>query len=148
MERVPNPPPHMVFFEPLDDRAVNELWIEYKVKNPDIDYREIDAAVYFSIEDFARTFELWINSKSSKRIKLLMIWHAHFLSLASQQSIRRLLETKSFKARVWFHLEYINNFQPAILSRCILRNISQTPTSPEIIYKDTEYEENNDKNIY
>lgn len=132
---IPNPPPHMVFFEPLDDRATKEVWSTYKLKNPEIDYHEIDAAVYFSVEDFGRIFEMWISSKTSKRIKVLMIWHAHFLSLACQQSLRRLLETKSFKSRTWFHVEYMNNVQSAILSRCIVRQVTLEPITPEIVYR-------------
>jgi DNA polymerase III delta prime subunit len=56
-----------------------------------------------------------------------MVWHAHFLSLACQQSLRRWLETKSFRTRVWFHAEYINNIQMAIQSRCILKTIRAAP---------------------
>jgi len=37
------------------------------------------------------------------------------------------LETKSYRARVWFHAEYVNNIQSAIQSRCILRCIATDP---------------------
>ena len=119
------PPPHMLFHEPMDDREMIRVWKEYTVKHAaDLDTIEIDAAEVCSVDEFGRLFEIWVTSKSSKRIKLLMVWHAHFLSLACQQSLRRWLETKSYRARVWFHAEYVNNIQSAIQSRCILRNIA------------------------
>jgi DNA polymerase III delta prime subunit len=132
---IPNPPPHMLFFEPLDDRKMIQIWNKYRETEKDIEFHEIDAAVYFSVEEFGKMFELWVTSKSMKRVKLLMVWHAHFLSLACQQSLRRLLETKSFKTRVWFHVEYMNNIQNAIISRCIVKQIREEPTNPEIIIK-------------
>jgi DNA polymerase III delta prime subunit len=130
---IPNPPPHMLFYEPLDDRAITRVWEAYKLENSDIEYHEIDAALYYSVEEFGKLFELWVSSKSSKRIKLLMVWHAHFLSLACQQALRRLLETKSFRSRVWFHVEYMNNIQSAIVSRCIVKQIQEKPVSPELV---------------
>ena len=132
---IPNPPPHMLFYEPLDDRIMIKEWEAYKLENSDIEYHEIDGAVYYSVEEFGRLFETWVSSKSSKRIKLLMVWHAHFLSLACQQSLRRLLETKSFRSRVWFHVEYMNNIQSAIVSRCIVKQIQEVPSNPEIVIK-------------
>lgn len=132
---LPFPPPHILFYEPLDDRAMIQQWETYKKENSDIDYHEIDAALHYSVEDFGRIFELWVTSKSSKKIKLLMVWHAHFLSLACQQALRRLLETKSFRSRVWFHVEYMNNIQRAIASRCIVKQIQEEPITPEIIIK-------------
>jgi hypothetical protein len=132
---IPNPPPHMIFFEPLDDQKMIEIWQGYQTTNNDIEYDEIDAAVYFSVEEFGKIFEQWVTKKSSKRVKLLMVWHAHFLSLACQQSLRRLLETKSFKSRVWFHVEYMNNIQNAIVSRCIVKQIQKEPITPEIFVK-------------
>jgi len=101
------------------------LWNEYRAHySADIETCEIDAAAVCSVEEFGKLFEIWVTSKSSKRIKLLMVWHAHFLSLACQQSLRRWLETKSYRARVWFHVESMNNVQMAIQSRCILRRIT------------------------
>ena len=100
-------------------------WKEYTAKYAtELDVCEIDAADVCSVDEFGRLFEIWVTSKSSKRIKLLMVWHAHFLSLACQQSLRRWLETKSYRVRVWFHAEYVNNIQPAIQSRCILRKLN------------------------
>jgi len=119
------PPPHMLFHEPLNDCEMIRLWNEYRTHySADIETCEIDAAAVCSVEEFGKLFEIWVTSKSSKRIKLLMVWHAHFLSLACQQSLRRWLETKSYRARVWFHVESMNNVQMAIQSRCILRRIS------------------------
>jgi len=119
----------MLFHEALDDREMIRLWKEYlHTHEANIDSFEIDAAQVCSVEEFGRLFEIWVTSKSSKRIKLLMVWHAHFLSLACQQSLRRWLETKSFRTRVWFHAEYINNIQMAIQSRCILKTICGIPS--------------------
>jgi DNA polymerase III delta prime subunit len=118
------PPPHMLFHEPMEDREMIRTWKEYTAAHAtDLDTCEIDAADVCSVEEFGRIFEIWVTSKSSKRIKLLMVWHAHFLSLACQQALRRWLETKSYRARVWFHAEYVNNIQSAIQSRCILRKL-------------------------
>ena len=124
------PPPHMLFHEPMDDREMIRVWKEYIAKYlADLDVCEIDAAEVCSVDEFGRLFEIWVTSKSSKRVKLLMVWHAHFLSLACQQALRRWLETKSYRARVWFHAEYVNNIQSAIQSRCILKNIAATPAA-------------------
>ena len=118
------PPPHMLFHEPMDDREMIRVWKDYTTRySSDLDIFEIDAADICSVEEFGRLFEIWVTSKSSKRVKLLLVWHSHFLSLACQQSLRRWLETKSYRARVWFHAEYVNNIQSAIQSRCILRHI-------------------------
>jgi DNA polymerase III delta prime subunit len=127
------PPPHMLFHEPMEDREMIRTWKEYTAKyGSELDTCEIDAADVCSVEEFGRIFEIWVTSKSSKRIKLLMVWHAHFLSLACQQALRRWLETKSYRARVWFHAEYVNNIQSAIQSRCILRKL-ESPTSDSVI---------------
>jgi len=118
------PPPHMLFHEVMDDREMIRIWKEYTARHAaDLDVCEVDAAEVCSVDEFGRLFEIWVTSKSSKRVKLLMVWHAHFLSLACQQALRRWLETKSYRARVWFHAEYVNNIQPAIQSRCILKHI-------------------------
>jgi hypothetical protein len=129
------PPPHMVLHEPLDDKSTRTLWKAYSAKFfDDMEPTEFDAAELCSVEDFSRRFEIWVTSKSSKRIKVLMVWHAHFLSLACQQSLRRWLETKSYRCRVWFHVEQLNNVQSAILSRCVLRYVEGIyHTIPEIL---------------
>lgn len=112
----------MVWHEPLDDKATRLQWDEYLRRNAtSIEYFEIDAAETCSVEEFSKRFEIWVTSKSSKRVKLLGVLHAHFLSLACQQTLRRWLETKSYRCRVWFHMELLNNAQSAIMSRCILR---------------------------
>ncbi len=115
------------------------VWKEYTGQHAaDLDIHEIDAAAVCSVDEFGRLFEIWVTSKSAKRVKLLMVWHAHFLSLACQQSLRRWLETKSYRARVWFHVEYINNVQMAIQSRCISKQIGATPfVSPVNLVGDT-----------
>ncbi len=116
------PPPHMVLHEPLDDKSTRKLWSEYTQTYRDqLDVSEVDAARLCSIDEFSKWFEIWVTSKSSKRIKLLIVWHAHFLSLACQQTLRRWLETKSYRCRVWFHAEMLNNMQSAIMSRCVLK---------------------------
>lgn len=116
------PPPHMLWHEPLDDKQTRKLWTTYSKKyTNEIDPTEIDAADVCSVEEFSKLFEIWATAKSSKRIKVLMVWHAHFLSLACQQTLRRWLETKSYRCRVWFHVEMLNNVQSAIMSRCILK---------------------------
>lgn len=122
------PPPHMLFHEPMDDREMIRVWNEYRTTHAvDLETFEIDAATVCSVDEFGKLFEIWVTSKSSKRIKLLMVWHAHFLSLACQQSLRRWLETKSYRSRVWFHVEYVNNVQTAIQSRCISRELKTVP---------------------
>lgn len=129
------PPPHMLFHEPLDDREMIRVWNEYRSAHTDIEVTEIDAAIVCSVDEFGKLFEIWVTSKSSKRIKLLMVWHAQFLSLACQQSLRRWLETRSYRARVWFHVESMNNVQMAIQSRCIMKSIHAAPfvAEPELL---------------
>jgi len=106
------------------------VWSEYQKTHADqMDSFEIDAAEVCSVEEFGALFENWVTAKSAKRIKLLMVWHAHFLSLACQQSLRRWMETKSYRARVWFHVEYVNNIQSAIQSRCIVKHIRCPPAN-------------------
>jgi hypothetical protein len=128
------PPPHMLWHEPLCDTRIKTVWADYCSRfSTDIDPSEIDAAMVCSVEEFSKKFEFWVTSKSSKKIKLLMVWHAHFLSLACQQSLRRWLETKSYRCRVWFHVEVLNNVQSALLSRCILKCIQDTPRTIHVV---------------
>lgn len=120
----------------MDDREMIRVWNEYRSTHAaDLETFEIDAATVCSVDEFGRLFEIWVTSKSSKRVKLLMVWHAHFLSLACQQSLRRWLETKSYRSRVWFHVEYVNNVQMAIQSRCISRELKTSPfiAVPELV---------------
>jgi len=120
------PPPHMLFYEPLNDKTTLDLWNSYKSKYQDqCDFDEIDAAVMNSMEDFAKWFAQWMTFTPSRpfvRIRVLLVWHAHFLSLACQQMLRRLLEQRSFRCRVWFHIEE-PTMQAAIVSRCIAKKM-------------------------
>ena len=129
------PPPHMVLHEPLDDKSTRLFWKEYVALHSDeVETEELDAAQKCSVEEFSKEFEVWVTSKSSKRIKLLIVWHAHFLSLACQQTLRRWLETNSYRCRVWFHVEQLNYVQSAILSRCILKYLPGiTHTIPDVL---------------
>ena len=129
------PPPHMVFYETLNDIETLKLWTAYKIAHKDAaDFEEVDAAVMNSMEDFAKWFAQWMTftpSRSHVRIRVLMIWHAHFLSLACQQMLRRLLEQRSFRCRVWFHIEE-PTIQAAIVSRCIVKNMEVYSHVPKI----------------
>ena len=59
------------------------------------------------------------------------MWHAHFLSLACQQMLRRSLEQRSFRCRVWFHIEE-PLLQSAIVSRCIVTRVPSYEHKPII----------------
>lgn len=126
---IPFPPPHMVLFEPLNDTETLRVWKDYVAKHADLETHELDASKLYSVEEFSRWFETWITSKSGKRVRILLVWHAHCLSLACQQVLRRWLETKSYRSRVWFHVELLNSVQQAILSRCVLREV-RGPVQP------------------
>jgi hypothetical protein len=121
------PPPHYVLFEPLNNKETLNLWNDYKTKySKDCEFDEIDASLIFSVELFAPWFDRWITSiprNQGTRIKVLIIWHAEFLTFACQQIMRRQLEQRSFKNRVWFHIEDPTTLQPAIISRCITKRI-------------------------
>jgi DNA polymerase III delta prime subunit len=127
------PPPHTVLYECLNDKST-ELFINSYVEKHkefiEVDY--VDAAVLNSIEEFSNWFSQWISfmpAHRSTRVRILVIWHAHFLSLACQQMLRRSLEQRSFRCRVFFHIEE-NTLQPAIISRCIVRKMkpAELPT--------------------
>lgn len=130
------PPPHTVLYERLNDRETLDFWNSYKTRYGDVaDFEEIDAAVMNSMEDFAKWFAQWMTfvpTRSSVRIRVLMVWHAHFLSLACQQMLRRSLEQRSFRCRVWFHIEE-PTLQAAIVSRCIVRTMPVYAHSPTIV---------------
>jgi hypothetical protein len=121
------PPPHYVLFEPLNDRETRKAWIDYKDKHADTcEFDEVNAASLFSVETFAPWFDIWISSvpkKQSTRMRILIIWHSEFLTFACQQMLRRQLEQRSFKNRVWFHVEDPTSLQSAILSRCITKRM-------------------------
>ena len=129
------PPPHYFLFEPLDDRETQKLWNEYKkTHGKECEFSEVDAAEVNSVDNFAPWFDNWISqvaAKQSTRFRILMIYHAEFLTYSCQQMLRRSLEQRSFKCRVWFHVEDPTNIQSAIMSRCITKRIPtyiHTPT--------------------
>ena len=130
------PPPHRVLYEPLNDREVMDIWIAYKsAHSHEADFEEVDAATMNGMEDFAKWFNQWITftpSRPGVRVRILMVWHAHFLSLACQQMLRRSLEQRSFRCRIWFHIEE-PTLQAAILSRCIVKTLSIYRHLPQII---------------
>jgi hypothetical protein len=117
------PPPHRVLYEALNDRATQSLWTDYKTRYAEqAEFEEVDAAVLNGMDDFAKWFATWMSfapNRPGVRCRVLMVWHAHFLSLACQQMLRRSLEQRSFRCRVWFHIEE-PTLQQAILSRCIV----------------------------
>ena len=121
------PPPHYVLFEPLNDRETKNIWERYKHDHSDVcEFDEIDAASVYSVETFAPWFDMWISrvpNKQATRIRVLMIWHSEFLTFACQQMLRRQLEQRSFKNRVWFHVEDPTTIQSAIFSRCITKRM-------------------------
>lgn len=130
------PPPHHVLYEALNDRSTREFWNTYKTAHAhECDFEEIDAAVMNSMDDFAKWFAQWMSfapTRPGVRIRLLMIWHAHFLSLSCQQMLRRTLEQRSFRCRVWFHIEE-PVLQPAIVSRCIVKAMPEYQHTPRVV---------------
>lgn len=130
------PPPHQILYECLNDRTTREFWSKYKITHEhECDFEEVDAAVMNSMDDFAKWFAQWMTfapTRSGVRIRLLIVWHAHFLSLACQQMLRRSLEQRSFRCRVWFHIEE-PTMQSAIVSRCIVKTMDNYSHSPTIV---------------
>lgn len=127
------PPPHTVLYERLNDRQTLDFYNSYKSAHEhECDFEEVDAAVMNSMDDFAKWFVQWMAfapTRQGIRFRVLMVWHSHFLSLACQQMLRRTLEQRSFRCRVWFHIEE-PVLQAAIISRCITKimtNYSHTP---------------------
>lgn len=133
------PPPHYLLFEPLNDVETKKEWESYKVKHGSTcEFSEIDAADMNSVDTFAPWFENWITQspfRQSTRMRVLLIFHAEFLTYSCQQMLRRSLEQRSFKSRVWFHVEDPTTVQPAIQSRCIVKRMPvylHTPTIKQI----------------
>lgn len=130
------PPPHRVLYERLNDRETARVWTTYKAEHAhEADFEEVDAAVMNSMDDFAKWFGQWVTftpSRAGIRVRILMVWHAHFLSLACQQMLRRSLEQRSFRCRVWFHIEE-PTLQPAIVSRCIVNTMPNYTHLPTIV---------------
>ena len=119
----------------MNDRETKTLWDAYKSKYADqCEFEEVDAAVSNSMDDFAKWFAQWIAfapEKRSTRVRVLLIWHSHFLSLACQQMLRRSLEQRSFRCRVWFHIEE-PLLQQAIVSRCIVTIVPAYTGNPKV----------------
>jgi hypothetical protein len=130
------PPPHRVLYEALNDREARKVWTQYTTLHAaQADFEEVDAAVMNGMDDFARWFGQWMTFAPSRpgiRCRILMVWHAHFLSLACQQMLRRSLEQRSFRCRVWFHIEE-PTLQAAILSRSIVTVLPRYIHLPEIV---------------
>lgn len=133
MSEVDFPPPHRILYECLNDRETKTLWDAYKIKYADqCEFEEVDAALSNSMDDFAKWFAQWIAfapERRSTRVRVLLVWHAHFLSLACQQMLRRSLEQRSFRCRVWFHIEE-PLLQSAIVSRCIVTRVPSYQHTP------------------
>lgn len=126
------PPPHYVLFEPLNDAETLRMWTEYKSTHPDCEYEIVDAAKTNSVEAFTPWFETWMTRKSSARVRVLLVLHSEFLTFACQQVLRRLLEQRSYKCRVWFHIEDPTGLQHAIQSRCVVKRIPTHIHTPNI----------------
>jgi DNA polymerase III delta prime subunit len=130
------PPPHYILFEPLNDTETQKVWKDYTKKyERECEFAEIDAAEINDVEMFAPWFYNWISQiadRQEKRMRILMIWHAEFLTFSCQQMIRRSLEERSFKCRVWFHVEDPTTIQGAIQSRCIVKRMSTYINTPLI----------------
>ncbi len=132
------PPPHYLFFEPLNDIEVLKNWESYKQKySSTCEFDVIDAAETNSVDTFSPWFENWITKTSRNqgtRFRVLLILHSEFLTYSCQQMLRRSLEQRSFKCRVWFHIEDPSLIQPAIVSRCIVKNLPTVYHSPTVKY--------------
>lgn len=129
------PPPHRILYEPLNDRTARDVYTSYKAAHEhEADFEEVDAAEMNGMDDFAKWFGQWVSftpSRANVRCRILIVWHAHFLSLAVQQMLRRSLEQRSFRCRVWFHIEE-PTLQPAIVSRCIVTTLPEYRHVPTI----------------
>jgi DNA polymerase III delta prime subunit len=130
------PPPHYLFFEPLNDIETLKHWSSYKEQySTTCEFDEIDAAEINSVDTFAPWFDNWITriaANQKTRFRVLLILHSEFLTYSCQQMLRRALEQRSFKCRVWFHLEDPSTIQPAIVSRCIVKRMPTYTHSPEV----------------
>lgn len=130
------PPPHSVFYETLNDVTTTHFVRQYKqAHEATCEVDEIDAAQQNSMDDFAKWFIQWIAfapARPTTTIRLLVIWHAHFLSLSCQQMLRRSMERRSFRCRIWFHIEE-PTLQAAILSRCVVRNMPSYEHIPRVV---------------
>jgi DNA polymerase III delta prime subunit len=130
------PPPHYILFEPLNDVETQKAWNDYKILHAkECEFAEIDAAEINTVETFSPWFYNWISQVAARqemRIRVLMVYHSEFLTFSCQQMIRRSLEERSFKCRVWFHVEDPTTIQPAIQSRCIVKRMPTNIHKPII----------------
>ena len=130
------PPPHYILFEPLKDVETQKAWNEYKILHAkECEFAEIDAAEINTVETFSPWFYNWISQVAARqemRIRILIVYHSEFLTFSCQQMIRRSLEERSFKCRVWFHVEDPTTLQPAIQSRCIVKRMPTHINTPSI----------------
>lgn len=130
------PPPHYILFEPLNDIETLKVWKDYKKSHEShCEFAEIDAAEMNTVETFAPWFHNWISQTTEKqgiRLRVLLVWHSEFLTFSCQQMLRRSLEERSFKCRVWFHVEDPTPLQSAIQSRCIVKRMPTYIHSPNI----------------
>lgn len=130
------PPPHYLLFEPLNDVETRKVWEEYKKQHShECEFFEVDAAEMNSVDTFGLWFETWIKQvprNQGLRFRIVMIFHSEFLTYSCQQMLRRSLEQRSFKCRVWFHVEDPTTVQPAIQSRCIVKRMSVYSHKPII----------------
>ena len=127
------PPPHYILFEPLNDTQTLRLWNAYKFEHSDLcEFEVVDAAKLNSVDTFTPFFEGWITRKSARRFRILLVLHSEFLTFSCQQVLRRSLEQRSFRCRVWFHLEDPTQLQSAIISRCITKRIDSDINKPRI----------------
>lgn len=127
------PPPHYILFEPLNDTRTLQVWNAYKSSHRDsCEFEVVDAAKLHSIETFTPWFENWITRKSFSQFRILLVLHSEFLTFSCQQVLRRSLEQRSYKCRVWFHIEDPTQLQPAIISRCIVKRIDTHINTPRI----------------
>jgi DNA polymerase III delta prime subunit len=128
------PPPHYILFEPLNDKETQIAWKQYSQQHSNTcEFTEVDAAKINSVETFDPWFYTWItqvSARQSTRFRVLIIWHSEFLTFSCQQMLRRSLEERSFKCRVWFHVEDPTQLQLAIQSRCIIKRMPTYINTP------------------
>jgi hypothetical protein len=132
------PSPHYILYEPLNDLETVKFVERYKEAYGDrIELEEIDACVLFSSDSFSQRFSSWISEvpKTVGKLRIMIVWHAEFLTSACQQMLRRQLEQRSFRNRVWFHVENPAGIQGALISRCITKRMPTTIRIPDYIVK-------------
>jgi hypothetical protein len=130
------PPPHRILYEPLNDISTVSFVSSYKAAHRhEADFEDVDAAQMNSMDDFAKWVAQWMAfapTRPSIRCRILVVWHAHMLSLACQQMLRRSLEQRSFRCRVWFHIEE-PTVPAALVSRCIVTRMATVTHLPTIV---------------